>query len=112
MSEVISFRLNKDNLREAKALLILKEWRTKGYSLRQIITEALIKFDEAGKGLDINAIENLKEALSQANHLLSQIENSDPFTSSEIRDFVGNSALSKSFLASVKKSAKTGMHIE
>jgi len=48
MSEVISFRLDKENLREAKALMILHEWRKNGYSLRQTITEALVSLDRDG----------------------------------------------------------------
>ena len=46
MSEVISFRLNKDNLRESKALLILQEWKAKGYSILQTLTEALLKLEQ------------------------------------------------------------------
>jgi hypothetical protein len=48
MSEVISFRLNKSNLREAQALEILKAWCSRGYSLRYVITEALLKLNYPG----------------------------------------------------------------
>ena len=112
MSEVISFRLNKDNLREAKALLVLQERKTKGLSIRHTITEALLELDQAEKGLDSTAIEGLKEVLSQANHLLSQIESSNPYPITKDQVYAGNSILSESFIASVKKSAKTGIHIE
>ena len=40
MSDVIRFRLDKDNLREEKARRVLKAWYEQGYSLRYIMTEA------------------------------------------------------------------------
>ena len=45
MSEVISFRLNKDNPREARALMVLKGWQEQGHNIRYIITEALVNLD-------------------------------------------------------------------
>lgn len=81
MSEVISFRLNKDDLREANALLVLQEWRTRGYSIRQTIAEALNKLDQNGVEPDSTAVEpdstaldELNETLCQVNNLLRQIE--------------------------------------
>ena len=46
MSEVISFRLNPENSREAKALDTLKMWREEGYTLRHKITEAILRLDQ------------------------------------------------------------------
>ena len=46
MSEVISFRLSKENPREALAYEILKGWHEKGHSIRHTITEALLKLGE------------------------------------------------------------------
>ena len=46
MSEVVSFRLNKDNPRERQALVILETWCAQGYNARYILTEALIKLGE------------------------------------------------------------------
>ena len=46
MSDVISFRLDKDNPREEKARQVLKYWYEEGYSLRHIMTEALLRLDE------------------------------------------------------------------
>jgi hypothetical protein len=40
MSEVISFRLDPDNAREALAITVLQTLQGKGYSLRYIMTEA------------------------------------------------------------------------
>ena len=47
MSDVISFWLDKDNPREEKARQALKAWYEEGYSLRHIMTEALLRFDDS-----------------------------------------------------------------
>jgi len=48
MSDVISFRLNKENQREAKALEVLNAWIEKGFSTRHILTMALLELDHPG----------------------------------------------------------------
>lgn len=45
MSKVLSFRLDPNNEREASAIAVLIAWQNKGYSLRLIIAEALLKMD-------------------------------------------------------------------
>ena len=111
MSEVISFRLDKENPREAKALLILQEWRKKGYSVRQTITDALVRLDNNGHNSD-SSIEELNEALSQVNHLIRLIE-SDKSTIIKDKGMSNpKSDLSTSFVASVKKSAKVGLKLD
>ena len=42
MSEVISFRLDPDNPREAQALKILRTKQAEGFSSRRVLTDALI----------------------------------------------------------------------
>lgn len=42
MSKVYSFKLNDDNPREAQAREIIEAWVEERYSLRHIITEALL----------------------------------------------------------------------
>jgi len=59
MSEVISFRLNRENPREALALEVLKNRFRKGFSVRYVLTEALLKLDEsedASKNISYTAI--------------------------------------------------------
>jgi hypothetical protein len=112
MSEVISFRLNKENLREAKALLILQEWRAKGYSVRQTITEALLKLDQHEQNPESTALGELTETLSQVNHLLKLIESGNSSPVATHRGSRINGGLSESFVASVKRSAKSGLKIE
>ena len=51
MSEVISFRQNKDNPREEKAVQVLRTWTAQGFNVRHTITEALLK--RAGPNLDL-----------------------------------------------------------
>jgi hypothetical protein len=43
MSKVISFRLDDTNPREAGALDILNQWSEAGYSIRFVITKALLE---------------------------------------------------------------------
>ena len=46
MSRVTSFRLSKENPREAKAYEVLRAWRLKGHSARHTITKALLRISE------------------------------------------------------------------
>ncbi len=43
MSEVINFRLDKNNPREAQAREMIEVWVKQGYSLQHILTEALLR---------------------------------------------------------------------
>ncbi|MBN1536872.1 MAG: hypothetical protein JW908_09090 [Anaerolineales bacterium] len=108
MSEVISFRLNKNNLREAKALLVIQECRAKGYSLRQIITDALIKHDEAWSD---PPTPNIDELNNKFNQLLEQLSNGDPRRITQPNTSIGQSELADQFIASIKKTAKQGIKI-
>ncbi|MFC1878760.1 hypothetical protein ACFLZW_02490 [Chloroflexota bacterium] len=112
MSEVISFRLNKDNLREAKALLVLQEWSAKGYVIRQTIAEALLSLDQNETKPESAAFNDLSKTQSQVNHLLRQIEsgNSSPVT--KRGENQGDNGLSTSFVASVKMSARSGLKLD
>ena len=46
MSEVISFRLNKNNPREARALMDIKSWQEEGHNIRYIVTEAFLRMHD------------------------------------------------------------------
>jgi hypothetical protein len=111
MSEVISFRLDKENIREAKALMILQVWRTNGYSIRQAITEALVSLSWNGHKSG-SSFDELNEALSQVNHLRMRLESCEsPITNNKGKRNP-NSDLSTSFVASVKNSAKVGLKLD
>jgi hypothetical protein len=49
MSEVISFRLDRNNPREAQALGVLKKGQEAGYSLRHVLTEALLALEASAE---------------------------------------------------------------
>jgi hypothetical protein len=48
MSKVYSFRLDSENPREALAMDVINTWVSQGYSLRQILTDALINYQDKG----------------------------------------------------------------
>jgi hypothetical protein len=100
MSKVFSFRLSDVNPREAQAKKIIESRVEEGYSLRQIIVEALIAYQSriSSKG-DIN-------------HLLERLE--DIIMSFNPSNTKGkdNPILTSAFLDSIKQSAKKGIRIE
>jgi hypothetical protein len=61
-SDNYSFRLNSDRKREAEARLILHQWREKGYTVREILTEALLNLDRS-KGSETEATMNEMKAM-------------------------------------------------
>jgi hypothetical protein len=101
MSEVISFRLDKDNPREAQARTVLKAWADKGYSVRHVLTEALLAYHGSHKDMDVH---ELSAKLDQMYKLLQQ--NRAPSISLE-KD-VG---LSDRFLVSIKNASKPGVSL-
>lgn len=110
MSGVISFRLNKDNLREAQALEILKAWCLKGYSVRFIITEALLKLDVPGsESTEDNKIPELNAILNQVNKLIEQIGNGGYPLFPKQDENTLQSGLADSLVLSIKKSVKPGL---
>jgi hypothetical protein len=48
MSKVYSFRLDSENPREALAMDVINTWVSQGYSLRRILTDALINYQDKG----------------------------------------------------------------
>lgn len=69
MSEVISFRLDPDNLREGEALRIIDEWREKGYPLRFILVEALIALSKPPTETELRVTtQMIKDLLFQVKH--------------------------------------------
>ena len=111
MSKVISFRLDNNNTREAKALMILQEWKAQGYSFRQTITEALVSLDRGGLRSSSTLVE-LNEALRQANHLLRLIEMGGSSTIDDMKKSHSTNSLSTNFISSVKRAAKSGLKLD
>jgi hypothetical protein len=98
MSEVVSFRLNKDNPREAQARAVLKAWVDKGYGIRYVLTEALLAYQNSQRDVDIR---ELSMKLEEISNLLRQ--NGTPSKQED-----SNNMLSDSFMASIRKTAKSG----
>jgi len=69
MSEVISFRTNKDNPREAQAIEVLKTWVDQGYSVRHVLAEALLAYHGPQRNVEIDEI-TIK--LDQISNMLQQ----------------------------------------
>jgi hypothetical protein len=108
MSEVISFRLNPDNPREAKALEILRGKQSEGFSSRQVLTDALnCMIIETGQAPSF-PVDEFIEALKQVSELLKQIK-SDNHTQNQPIHFQA-ATLNENFLRSVKVAARPGMN--
>jgi hypothetical protein len=101
MSEVISFRLDKDNLREAQARAVLKAWVKKGYCVRHVLTEALLAY--RGSKVDVD-IDELTHKLNQISNMLQQ--NGAPSNHED-----SNNLLSDSFMVSIKNAVKPGVSL-
>jgi hypothetical protein len=76
MSKVISFRLNPENQREAKALTVIQKWLGQGFSTRHIMTEALLNLDSTNFIITDHRI--LNNFSQQINDLLENIRISTP----------------------------------
>jgi hypothetical protein len=103
MSKVYSFRLDKNNPREAQAREVIEAWGKKGYSLRCFLTDVLVDFSRQEKKDD-----EMEILLS---HLRSLIYKLDTETSIELEN-QAQSNLSASFLDALRKNAKTGVRAE
>ena len=113
MSEVFSFRLNKDNSREARALKALKRWQEEGYKTRFIVTEALLLLDDSDKiELKVVVLAELNEKLSHLSRIFNQIEYKKTKGLLTLNPAFTDTELSNSFLISIKETAKPGRKFE
>jgi hypothetical protein len=112
MSRVISFRLNPDNLREDQALEILQTHQANGYSIRHIITEALLKFDEINPEQTDVKLDELKTNLELVSLLLGKLCDESQTDLNTSAAHLSNLGLADSFIASVKESVKSGMNLD
>jgi hypothetical protein len=99
MSEVISFRLDENNPREAQAKAVLKAFVDKGYGIRHVLTEALLVYQGSKKDMDI---QELSVKLDEIRKLLQQNGTLGPHNEKKIE-------LSEHFMISIKKAAKSGL---
>jgi len=106
MSKVISFRLNPNNPRDAKALAVLQDWLFQGFSTRRTITEALLQVDSTSTKATDNSV--LNDLSQQIKDLLDSI--GPDVTLNKIKDERwSQEKLAEGFVTSVLKAAKPGL---
>jgi hypothetical protein len=99
MSKVYSFRLDKNNPREAQAREVINAWVGEGYSLRHVVVDALLSYKKAEAGHD-----ELNSVVEQLQDLILALDKQPAIQSSE-------ASLSNSFLDAVKQSVKNGVKV-
>src|SRR5688500_18656684 len=108
MSEVISFRLDPKNPREAEALRVLACRQEQGYSVRHILTEALLKLNQIDIENDFQM--QMGEILSAIHRVGNQIEGLQRSDLQGVRpQYEKQTVLSDAFVLSVKSAAKSGL---
>lgn len=99
MSKVYSFRLSDENPREAQAREVIDALVSQGYSLRHILTDALIRYGDKG-----NPTSGWDKVYDQLSEIVRELENGGVKNQSKHN----RSALSPGFVEAMKKSAKDG----
>lgn len=112
MSEVISFRLDPNNAREALAIEILRAWQRRGYSLRQIMTEAVSKLDADGNDLSHEQLSGLYQKLDEISFQIQKIGNSSVHLSTEQDRESPDEGFSQRFIESIRVALKPGVGID
>jgi hypothetical protein len=100
MSKVYSFRLDDNNPREAQAREVINAWVVKGYSLRQVVIQALLN---ASNGND--STKDLEQLVEKLGILLDRVDQSKITLKSEGKI---DSNLPLAFLESISKTLKPG----
>lgn len=100
MSKVYSFRLDSDNPREAQAIEVIDTWVSQGYSLRNLLTEALIK-----RGINQDNSSKLIEYMERLSELVQEIDKGvgSNYRGEEV------TRLPVAFVDAMKKSYKQGI---
>ncbi|MBC8508820.1 MAG: hypothetical protein H8D34_28515 [Chloroflexi bacterium] len=101
MSKVYSFRLSEDNPREALAREVIEAWVLKGYSLRYIVTEALLGFKTTESSAN-----DLSDIVEQIRELITEPRETPQSKATS------NNVLTSNFVKSIKTSVKTGQSVE
>jgi hypothetical protein len=113
MSEIISFRLSNDNPREAHALELLNSKHNQGYSIRFIITEALLMLENQGMGSEYQFLMiELRNILREVNNLQTEIENERCSPIKHPSKVSGAFDLSDNLITGIKSVVKPGLKIE
>jgi hypothetical protein len=118
MSRVVSFRLDEDTLEERQALAILEIWQAKGYTIRQIMTWALMALEGAeppvdGRDQEASAtISELRSVLGQAQEFLEALRDLKAVPPEVKVPSQPKPVLSETFLNSVKRAARPGLRLD
>ena len=110
MSEVISFRLNPDNPREARALEILKTKQSEGFSSRRVLTDALVGMGTKTDQDILLSIEDFNSALEHFVDLLKGVNVGNRSDDQSTHPKVA--VLTENFLNCVKVAAKPGLKLD
>lgn len=109
MSEVISFRLDPQNPREAKALKVIHSWRQEGFSTRQILVEALEKLELNSNLTCLEGFADMNEKLDKLINMLSFGFEGRETEYVDVADCESPHELSGQFMTTIKMTAKSGI---
>jgi hypothetical protein len=107
MSDVFSFRLSDQNPRETQAREAIEAWVKQGYSLRYILTEALLLLDKqenhsSQMGDIAETVDRLSRLVERLEDRLEVIQPGQPI----------KSELSTAFLSSIRIAVKPGLRLD
>ena len=102
MSKVYSFRLSNDNPREAQAREVIEAWVEEGYSLRLLVTDALVNFRKQSYKTSV-----MDEILRQLDNIQDMLDRGQMATN--INGNPTNHSLSSGFVEAVKMNIKSGI---
>jgi len=109
MSKVISFRLDAENPREARALEVINTWTNQGYSPRFILTKALLELGHPGSDIAMNQEgQALNAVLDHIDQVIEMVKTMQPDRPPRQDSDIASPTLSEGFLTSVKNRAKPG----
>jgi hypothetical protein len=101
MSKVYSFRLDKNNPREAQAKEVIEARVSQGYSIRHVVVDSLILL-----GSNVSGKPDLEEILDQIMKSLASMNNEGRKVNTSERE------LQSAFIGSITKSVKGGLKIK
>jgi hypothetical protein len=104
MSQVFSFRLDKNNPREAQAMQVIETWASRGFALRYVLVEALLAYAEKElKQVDFST------ALDQIITLLQELQ-VEPNSGNGMN--IHDKRLSEPFLNAIAKATRPGFRAD
>jgi hypothetical protein len=113
MSEVISFRLDRNNPREGQAMAVLRKGQEAGYSLRHILTEALLALEASAEDEQqvLAALAEVSRRMEQIRDALESLQHTNVMPVQAQNSQIEEAVLAESFLLSVKNAARPGIQI-